>query len=150
MKNKLLASVLVLIIAFMAAGCSYTFRSVGIVNVDIPTGHDNGEAFVYVFDTEENAVSGKLRLDEGEFDISEFTYRNEQPAQVSDMTTGSVTLDIRWVTSTPTDGKDDDQRDFWMVALLIDGDQHWTSDVVRKTVRSDGTITGFPLTINDN
>lgn len=130
MKKKILLFAIVLITVFAAVSCSYTFDT--IVSVYVRNGSSAvRDAYVYLFDTEENAEVGYNILSENAAgNIFDYTYRHSEPF-VTDAT-GYATFPIRWVTSSPSDGKDNDQRDFWMIAT--DGTN--VSEPVRQTIYS--------------
>lgn len=142
MKKKILIFAIVLITIFAAVSCSYTFRTVGTVRVVDSSGDLLDDAYVYLFDSEENASKGIELLWQGKVsEVREYSYRSSTPVRAS---AGLATLDIRWSSSSPTDGKDDDQRLFWTVAFIERDDGTYTvSESVERTVYSDGRITGL-------
>ena len=140
MKKRLLLAILIISVVFAAVGCSYTFDALNFVTVtesDRETAVPH--AFVYIFDSEENAQIGYniLTGNDGR-DIRDYIYRSSTPLQTN--SEGMVTLDIRWVTSSPTDGKDNDQRSFWFIAFeeSTSGGSNRISDIEEMTIYSDG------------
>ena len=130
MKKKILIFAIVLITIFAAVSCSYTFDAIARVYVR-NGGSAATDALVYLFDTEKNANIGYNILNgNDERNIYDYTYRNSDPFSTD--ISGYATLPIRWVTSSPSDGKDNDQRYFWMIAT--DGTN--VSEPVRQTIYS--------------
>ena len=117
MKKKILLFAIVLITIFAAASCSYTFEAVALVNVKTVNGIGVEDAYVYLFETEENAQIGfNILKGNDNHNILDYVYRGSEPVMTNE--SGNATIPIRWITSSPTDGKDNDQKNFWMVAVI--------------------------------
>ena len=66
--------------------------------------------------------------------ILDYVYRGSEPIMTNE--SGNATIPIRWITSSPTDGKDNDQKNFWMVAFK----NSLVSEPVRQTIYSDNGV----------
>ncbi len=135
MKKKILLFAIVLITIFAAVSCSYTFEAVALVNVKTVNGIGVEDAYVYLFETEENAQIGfNILKGNDNHNILDYVYRGSEPVMTNE--SGNATIPIRWITSSPTDGKDNDQKNFWMVAFK----NSLVSEPVRQTIYSDNGV----------
>lgn len=153
MKKKILLFAIVLITIFAAVSCSYTFDArIGNTtpityysDSSTVTTVDHGTVYLFMNEEYANNAYAKLREDETLDEIEANIHYDRK----ADIVNGYFHMNINWVASSPSGGKDFDDITIWLIAVNS-GDNvasRQISKVAETNCSSIGGIDSVDLTL---